>query len=278
MSPSIPLLNRVSVCAVLAFVFAQPAFAAVLILDGSESPAAAPPPLTSTPGRATPQSAPSAPSLSTSAPLTPSPESAILSPVSPAPTSPAVAAPVPVIVEPPASAANEPSAPTELSTAGVENSAGVSVEMMPGQTVSVGSAVSFRVTSRKAGYLVLIDVDAAGHLTQIYPNTALLTRNNHPNGNYIKPGGTLTIPLASDPYAGVRYVVSPPNGQAMIVAILSAQPVQILDMPDVPPDNRDKSAILVFLSNWTKELRIPDDGSQLRETKWSFNAKPYIIQ
>ena len=153
------------------------------------------------------------------------------------------------------------------------------MEMMPGQTVSVGSRVSFRVTSKKAGYLVLVDVDATGHLTQIYPNTASLVRTSRPNGNYIKPGGTVTIPLATDPYAGgVQYVVTPPNGQAMIVAILSAQPVQILDLPDVPPDISGQSAMLAYLAKWTSELRIPDDSSRLREARWSFNAKSYTIQ
>jgi hypothetical protein len=72
--------------------------------------------------------------------------------------------------------------------------------------------------------------------------------------------------------------VSPPNGEAMIVAILSAQPVQILDLPDVPPDIKDRAGMLAFLSRWTGELRIPDDSSRLREAKWSFNAKPYTIQ
>ena len=150
--------------------------------------------------------------------------------------------------------------------------------MMPGQTVTIGSRVSFRVTSKKAGYLVLVDVDATGHLTQIYPYTASLMKTSRANGNYIKPGGTLTIPLATDPYAGIQYVVSPPNGQAMIVAVLSAQPVQILDLPDVPQDIKDRSEILPYLSKWMNELRIPDGESQLREAKWSLNAKSYTIQ
>jgi hypothetical protein len=172
-----------------------------------------------------------------------------------------------------------PPAPVDPGTGKVANSAEVSIEMMPGQTVSVGSRVSFRVTSKKAGYLVLVDVDATGHLTQIYPNTASLVRTARTNANYIKPGGTLTIPLATDPYAGgVQYVVTPPNGQAMVVAILSAQPVQILDLPDVPPDIKGQSDMLAFLSKWTSELRIPDESSQLREARWSFNAKTYTIQ
>ena len=260
MSPKMAL-NRFSVCAIAMIVVVQHAFGAVLVLEGSAPPSPTAAPVIAAPGSVAPQEEPLTPSV----PAPPG-ESGILNRADgPA----AAASPAPAIT---------PSAPTDLGTTKVANSAEVSVEMMPGQTVSVGSQVSFRVTSKKAGYLVLVDVDATGHLAQIYPNTASLTRTNRPNGNYIKPGGTLTIPLATDPYAGVKYVVSPPNGQAMIVAILSAQPVQILDLPDAPPDIKDKSDMLAFLSKWTNELRIPDDGSQLRETRWSLNAKSYTIQ
>jgi len=273
MSPIVTFLTRLSVCAVT-FAFAQHAFAAVLILEGTAQPSSAAPPLTSTPVPA-PRDEP--PAVAPSGSTAPG-ESGILSPA----TSPATAAPAPVAAPsaPPvvATAPSAPAAPIDLGAAKVSNAAEVSLEMMPGQTVSVGSRVSFRVTSKKAGYLVLVDVDAIGHLTQIYPNTASLVRTNRPNGNYIKPGGALTIPLATDPYAGIQYVVSPPNGQAMIVAILSAQPVQILDLPDVPPDIKDKSEMLAYLSKWMNELRIPDGTSQLREAKWSFNAKSYTIQ
>jgi hypothetical protein len=269
MSPITAFQNRLLVCAIM-LAFAQHAFAAVLILEGSAQPST-PPPAASTPGNLAPPEEPPAP-----APPMPnaSGESGIPGPV----TRPATMEPPAIAPLAPAIAAGSPATPTDIGAAKVENSAEVSVEMMPGQTVSVGSLVSFRVTSKKAGYLVLVDVDTTGHLAQIYPNTASLTRTSRANGNYIKPGGALTIPLATDPYAGIRYVVSPPNGQAMIVAILSAQPVQILDLPDVPTDIKEKPAMLAYLAKWMNELRIPDDASQLREAKWSFNAKSYTIQ
>ena len=283
MSPITAFPNRLLVCAIM-LAFAPQAFAAVLILEGAAQPSSAPPPATSTPGNLAPREEPPAPAPSAPPMPIASGESGILAPVTgPATMEPAAAAIAPLapaVVPPilPSTLSGSPATPTDIGTAKVENSAEVSVEMMPGQTVSVGSLVSFRVTSKKAGYLVLVDVDTTGHLTQIYPNTASLTRTSRANGNYIKPGGTLTIPLATDPYAGIRYVVSPPNGQAMIVAILSAQPVQILDLPDVPTDIKEKSALLAYLAKWMNELRIPDDASQLREAKWSFNAKSYTIQ
>ena len=154
-----------------------------------------------------------------------------------------------------------------------------------GYTLVLGSVApnaiipALKVSSKKPGYLVLIDVDATGHLTQLYPNTTSLARTNRANANYVKPGSPFTIPLASDPYAGVRYVVSPPNGRATIVGILSPLPVQILDLPDVPAELVDKpEKVLSFLSKRTGELRILDNDNQLREARWSFDAKPYVIQ
>ena len=285
MSPIVKILNRFLLCAT-ALVFAQQALAAVLILEGGAPPPSAPPPLSATPGtadrrddpppRVQPDQSPSAAPgesgiLSTLTPPTRPPEPPAPPAAAPAPPAVAVAPSVPAMP-------SVPMAPVNPGIAKVSNAAEVSLEMLPGQTVSVGSQVSFRVTSRKAGYLVLVDMDATGHLAQIYPNPAALARTSRTNGNYIKPGSSFAVPLATDPYAGVRYVVSPPNGQAMIIAILSAQPVQILDLPDMPATLNDASERLAYLSKWMNELRIPDEGSQLREAKWSLNAKSYTIQ
>src|SRR4051812_9963954 len=241
MSPRGSVLYRLIVCAVM-LVLSQRVFAAVLILEGTPSPG--PQPATSAappaPAADQPPAQPAPPLLS------PDGEGRIPGPAN-APAAPAGPA---VVVA--------PAGPADLDTSKLANPAEVSVEMMPGQTVSVGSRVSFRVSSKKAGYLVLIDVDPAGKLAQLYPNTASLVRTARANGNYIKPGGTLTIPVPTDPYAGaVQYIVSAPAGEAMVVAILSAQPVQIVDLPDVPADIKDRAGMLAFLSRWTSELRIP---------------------
>jgi len=159
------------------------------------------------------------------------------------------------------------------------NPAELALEMLPKTVVNVGSIVSFKITTKKAGYLVLFDIDPTGHLTQIYPNTTSLMRTSRVNGNYVKAGGELTIPLAGDPYGGVRYVVSPPSGRAMIVGILSTLPVQIIDLPDVPSEMTDQpNSVLSYLLKQTNKLRIPDNDNRLREDGWSFDAKSYTIQ
>ena len=160
----------------------------------------------------------------------------------------------------------------------IANTAELSVEMLPGKSVSIGSQVSFRIKSKKAGYVVLIDIDANGKLTQIFPNLASLTRNSRPNANYIKPGVPLLVPNLANA-EGIAYVVSPPAGNAMVVAMWSEQAVQILDLPDIPPEMAGQDEALNYLTKWASQLRIPESTTnRLHEAKWSFDAKTYSIQ
>lgn len=229
-----------------------------------------------------------------------SPEApAATAPVSPpavAPQQPAAIVPVPIAPAPaPAAAAPEP-APRPLEhpaqrrqaalgkieiDAKSANSAELSLELLPGLDVAVGAKVSFRVTAKKSGYLILVDVDAEGKLSQIYPvpNNLVGGRPARPNANYIAAGKSLQIPSSGDHFAGVEYVAAPPSGIAMIVAILSDRPVQILDLPDVPAALTGQAEALAFLAKFAKELRIPQgDGGRLQEARWSFDAKFYAIR
>ena len=76
--------------------------------------------------------------------------------------------------------------------AGQSNSANVSLEILPGPTVEVGGKVSFGVTSRKKGYLILVDVDAEGRMSQIFPTPELLEQSNERDINLVKPGVQLS--------------------------------------------------------------------------------------
>jgi len=150
--------------------------------------------------------------------------------------------------------------------------------MLPGKSVSIGTQVSFRIRSKKAGYVVLIDIDANGKLTQVFPNVASLARNPRPNANYIRPGTPLLVPNLVEAQ-GIAYVVSPPAGNAMVVAMWSQQAVQMLDLPDVPPEIAGQDEALNYLTKWANELRIPESTTnRLHEAKWSFDAKTYSIQ
>ena len=54
------------------------------------------------------------------------------------------------------------------------NTANVSLQMFPDQTAGVGTKVSFRVTAKKPGYVLLVDIDADGRMSQIFPSPELI--------------------------------------------------------------------------------------------------------
>ena len=163
----------------------------------------------------------------------------------------------------------------------VANSAEVSVDILPGPDITVGARVSFRVSTKKAGYLVLIDVDSTGKLTQIYPNTISLMANpaGRQTSNYLKPGKPIQIPNPADSHAGFEFVASAPFGTAMVVAILSDRPVQLVDLPDIPDSITGQASAVAFLTKLASDLRIPEgDSGRLQEARWSFDAKFYAIR
>jgi hypothetical protein len=192
-----------------------------------------------------------------------------------APRAPAPLAPTPPPSEPVAAA---PGIELGKDVLKADNPAGLSVDILPRAELAVGSHVTFKVTSRKKGYLMLVDVDAAGKLTQIYPNQSSLPQRRRDDTNLIKPGHAVTVPDKDNPLAGFEFVASPPEGVAMIVAILSNRPVQIIDLPDVPRQFTGQAAALDYLTALAKSLRIPDESGDLEETKWSFDAKFYRIR
>jgi hypothetical protein len=161
----------------------------------------------------------------------------------------------------------------------IDNAAGVSLDLIPNLEVIAGSKVGFRITTKKQGYLILLDVDASGKLTQIFPNTATVTRGMRDAPNLIRPGRPLTIPQLGTPYAGFEFVAEPPAGVAMVVALLSDKPVQVVDLPDAPPPASAPGDTLKYVRDKTRTLKVPSqDGSQLEQPNWSFDGKFYLIK
>lgn len=169
----------------------------------------------------------------------------------------------------------------DLSQTKVDNSAGVSVAILPGADLEPGTKVSFEIATKKPGFLILVDVDPTGKLTQIYPNRrSLITLGVRENANLIKPGRAVTIPDSTNPYAGFEFLVEPPIGTAMVVAILCDRPVHLLDLPDVPPPLAGRGDAVTYLYSVAHDLRLTAsrDPDKLEEANWSFDAKFYVIK
>jgi hypothetical protein len=164
----------------------------------------------------------------------------------------------------------------------VANAAELALDILPGPMLAIGSRVAFRISSKRAGYLILVDVDPTGKLTQIYPNpmSVMSAAAGRHGSNYLRPGKPLQVPNPNEGFSGFEFVASPPVGTAMVVAILSNRPVQLVDLPDVPPAMAGQAAALAFLTKLASDLRVPagEAGSALHEVKWSFDAKFYAIR
>lgn len=162
---------------------------------------------------------------------------------------------------------------------GQTNTASVSLQILPSQTVNLGGKVTFGVTARKPGYLILVDVDAEGRMSQIFPTPELLAQSDGRDINLVKPGVEFVVPTPAARQRGFEYVVSPPTGSAVMIAILSERRVQLLDLPDLPRKLQDQAEALSYLSAWTSELRVLDNGSgKLVTNNWSFDVKSYSIK
>jgi Domain of unknown function (DUF4384) len=159
-----------------------------------------------------------------------------------------------------------------------ENAAGVSLDLIPNGEVIAGSKVGFRITTKKQGYLIVLDVNANGKLTQIFP-TPEARRSARYLSNLIKPGRPLTLPQLGSPYAAFEFVAEAPAGIAVVVALLSDRPVQVVDLPDAPPPSFAPNDTLAYIFDKARTLMISsENGNGLERPKWSFDGKFYLIK
>jgi hypothetical protein len=165
------------------------------------------------------------------------------------------------------------------STVKVENSAGVSVDVIPKLEVPVGSKIGFRIATKKTGYVILLDVDASGRLTQIFPNPTAATHGLRDATNLVKAGRPLTIPQLGTPHAGFDFTADEPAGIAMVVALLSDKPVQVVDLPDTSPPGAAPGDTLRYVRDQARTLKVVNpDGGRLEQPNWSIDGKFYLIK
>jgi hypothetical protein len=164
----------------------------------------------------------------------------------------------------------------------LNNPASVNIEIMPEAEVKIGAKIFFNVSTKKSGYLILVDVDASGKVTQIYPNLHSMTipHGATENTNLLKSDRYVSIPDPNNAFAHFEYVAEPPPGKGMILALLSAKPVHVVDLPDVPPDLLGSDEAVTYLYDAACALRIAphEANAPLADPQWSFVAKLYSIE
>lgn len=161
-----------------------------------------------------------------------------------------------------------------------DNPLGVAVDILPGAALKVGEKIAMRASSKKPGYLILIDVDAAGKLTQLYPNRRSmgLKATVKTADNRLDPARPVIVPDPNNPYVGFEYNVEGPAGVGMVVAVLSEKPIEVLDLPDVPTPLAGQRAAMNYVYDLARSLRIVGDDGATAQAGWSFDAKFYRVQ
>lgn len=180
-----------------------------------------------------------------------------------------------------ANAAGVTLSPAAPGTTTAPNPASVTIELAKGNEVAAGDKVVLIISAKKPGYLILLDVDATGKTQQIYPN---LQSMRMPNGatdeaNAIRPGKPVRIPDQLSLIANFEFVAEQPFGSSMIIALFSARPVQLVDLPDVPENLLGNPAAIDFLYAAAKELRLAgrNEATPLLDPQWSMAAQFYTI-
>lgn len=81
-----------------------------------------------------------------------------------------------------------------------------------------GEAITFSVVSEESGYLTLVDLDAEGTLTLLYPNPWTDSRG------WIEAGQRVEVPA---PSMGFSLRIAPPEGMGVVRAIVTKEPLRM---------------------------------------------------
>jgi hypothetical protein len=180
----------------------------------------------------------------------------------------------PTLVPPPLDA-------TPLLDLKTNNPAGLTLRISPNGNLHLGDKIALIVSTQHPGFLVLVDINAEGRWTQIYPNMMSLSRSSADvaTTNLIKPGKPVSIPNAKNPLARFIFTADPPRGSGAVMAMLSDRSVQLIDLPEVPSAPLPLQDAVDTLAKAVTELQIASSAgaASFNRSTWSFAAAAYRI-
>lgn len=106
---------------------------------------------------------------------------------------------------------------------GEAGAGGLRLSMSPAPRLAFGDEMTFTVESDRDGALLLLDVDAAGKLVQIFPNDF----TDAGRSGRIRAGDRLSLP---GPHDWFRFRAAPPLGSGLLVAVLSDGSARLSDL------------------------------------------------
>ena len=150
----------------------------------------------------------------------------------------------------------------------------VRVEINPGRSVVIGTEIEVVVESDRAGKLVLLDVDAAGRLVQIFPNH-LSVRGGVPER--IRAGERVSLPGRQ---SGFRFQAQTPVGRGVLIAVVADKSASLQELAsrykDLAVISRPE-AYLVELSEVLGAAGAPPDAGPGTSRTWAVGKVHYEI-
>jgi hypothetical protein len=141
-------------------------------------------------------------------------------------------------------------APEPLPAAVDNNVAGLEIVFEQGDTVRVGQPVRYRVTTRKSGHLLILDVSPDSKLREIAEVEVRVANQGVPTAAVI-PGTRTTGPQERQPVI----VIEGPAGPGVMAAILSDKPLTVSDLKSGPKVFQTEKAALAELGGLRTQLR-----------------------
>ncbi len=164
----------------------------------------------------------------------------------------------------PAPSMNKASPQTEAGPV-AQNPARLAIQILPSGRFRLGQEMRFRITSQQEGHLLVVDLNAAGELSQVYP---MDQGGIGAIDDRLRPGRALTLP---EPRSGISFSASEPTGTGRLIAILTGEPLVLDDLLDAGQGaGQDPvTGILERLS------RLQGGGSV--PATWSLTQAEYLI-
>ena len=188
-------------------------------------------------------------------------------------------------------AANPSPAPTPdpapSPAADQDNAAGVSISFDKGDVVQIGDLVAYRVSTRKAGYLTILDVAPDGSLTLVYPNARSVSAPGAARAEAprLTPDRPLVVPNYANQYRGFNVRATGPAGKGLMAAILSEKPLDVAGMPDGPQTITSQTEARALVDGLrrelTRNLSVQGAGGVARalgRPDWSVDMREYQVR
>ena len=148
----------------------------------------------------------------------------------------------------------------------------VRLRIDPGSNLVLGANLDIIVESDRKGYLVLLDINAAGELVQIFPNEGSLRSGV---SSLIRPGEPVRLPGEK---AGFRFRATPPAGSGLLVAVVTQKNDRVWELASRHKDLSVVPSPAAYLVEIGEALRagssVPNNA---RGSGWSVATLQYKI-